>query len=179
MSSVSPLNQGLLDSSGLLLHPFVYGTLKFQVQIVKNELHQKVLISATRNVLYVQLHLYCDTRLDKITICTERYCYLQIFLRKSGNYNTDSSFHCCHFAFIIRLIYIYIYRQKKDGKYSLAFYTGCPKSRDSVVGIATGYGLDDQGVGVGVPLEARIFTSPCRPDRLWGPPSLPPNGYRG
>jgi hypothetical protein len=45
------------------------------------------------------------------------------------------------------------------------------KSRDSVVGIATGYGLDERGVGVGVPVGSRIFSSPCRPDRLWGPPN--------
>jgi hypothetical protein len=38
--------------------------------------------------------------------------------------------------------------------------------------IATGYGLGDQGVGVRVPVGARIFTSPCRSDRLLGPFSL-------
>jgi hypothetical protein len=47
------------------------------------------------------------------------------------------------------------------------------KSRDSSVGIATGYGLDDQGVGVWVPVGTRIFTSLCSPDRLWGPPKPP------
>jgi hypothetical protein len=41
--------------------------------------------------------------------------------------------------------------------------------RDRAVGITTGYGLDDQGIGVQAPLGARIFTSPCRPDRFWGP----------
>jgi hypothetical protein len=51
-------------------------------------------------------------------------------------------------------------------------------SRDSSVGIATGYGLDDRGVGVRVPVGLRIF-SPRRPDRLWGPPSLLSKGYRG
>jgi hypothetical protein len=45
-------------------------------------------------------------------------------------------------------------------------------------GIATGYGLDDRGVGVRVPVGSRIFSSPRRPDRLWGPPSLS-NGYQG
>jgi hypothetical protein len=40
------------------------------------------------------------------------------------------------------------------------------RSRDSVVGIATGYGLDDRVVGVRFPVG-----SPC-PDRLWGPPNL-------
>jgi hypothetical protein len=49
----------------------------------------------------------------------------------------------------------------------------------SVVGIATSYWLDDTGVGVRVPVAARIFSSPRRPDRLWSPPNLLSNGYRG
>jgi hypothetical protein len=53
------------------------------------------------------------------------------------------------------------------------------KSRDRAVSIATGYGLDDQWVGVRVPMGARIFSSPYRPDRLWNPPSLLSNGYWG
>jgi hypothetical protein len=53
------------------------------------------------------------------------------------------------------------------------------RSRDSVVGIATSYGLDDRGVGVRIPVRSRIFSSPDRPDRLWGPPNLLSNGYRG
>jgi hypothetical protein len=53
------------------------------------------------------------------------------------------------------------------------------KSRDSVVGIATGYGQDDRGVGVRVPVGSIILFSPRRPDRLWGPPNLVSNGYRG
>jgi hypothetical protein len=40
------------------------------------------------------------------------------------------------------------------------------RSRDSVVGIATTYGLDDRGVGVRVPVGSRIFSSRNRPDRL-------------
>jgi hypothetical protein len=50
---------------------------------------------------------------------------------------------------------------------------------DSVVGIATGYGLDDREVGDRVPVGSRIFSSPRRPDRLWVPPSILSNGYRG
>jgi hypothetical protein len=45
------------------------------------------------------------------------------------------------------------------------------RSRDSSVGIATGYGLDDGGLGVRFPIGSRIFTS--------GPvlmPTLPPMG---
>jgi hypothetical protein len=53
------------------------------------------------------------------------------------------------------------------------------RSRDSAVCIATSYGLDDRGVGVQVPVGARIFTSPCRPDRFWGSPNLLSNGHCG
>jgi hypothetical protein len=52
------------------------------------------------------------------------------------------------------------------------------RSRESSVGIATDYGMDHRGVGVRVPAGSIIFSSPLRPDRLWGPPSLLPNGYR-
>jgi hypothetical protein len=46
-------------------------------------------------------------------------------------------------------------------------------SRDSSVGIATGYGLDNQGGGgSSSPDRVKIVTSPYRPDRLWGPPNL-------
>jgi hypothetical protein len=48
-----------------------------------------------------------------------------------------------------------------------------------IIGIATGYGLDDQGVGVRVPVGSRIFSSPRRPDWLWGSPNLLSNGYPG
>jgi desulfoferrodoxin (superoxide reductase-like protein) len=34
-------------------------------------------------------------------------------------------------------------------------------SRDSIVGIATDYGLDDRWVGVRVPVRSRIFSSPA------------------
>jgi hypothetical protein len=45
--------------------------------------------------------------------------------------------------------------------------------RDSVVGIATRYGLDSPGSNPG---GGEIFRT--RPDRPWGPPSLLYNGYR-
>jgi hypothetical protein len=53
------------------------------------------------------------------------------------------------------------------------------KSRDSAVGMATGYGLDDQGFGIRVPVEAKTVIPQRRPDRLWGPSSLISNGYKG
>jgi hypothetical protein len=52
-------------------------------------------------------------------------------------------------------------------------------SRDSSVGIATGYGLNNRGVRVRVPVRLRIFSSQRRQDRLWGPPSLLYNVYLG
>jgi hypothetical protein len=39
-------------------------------------------------------------------------------------------------------------------------------SRDSVVSIATGYELDDRGIGVRVPVRSRIFSSANRPELL-------------
>jgi hypothetical protein len=51
------------------------------------------------------------------------------------------------------------------------------RSLDSAVGITTGYGLDDRGVGVRVPVGSGFFSSPRRPDWLWGP--LISSGYRG
>jgi hypothetical protein len=44
--------------------------------------------------------------------------------------------------------------------------------------IATSYGLDEQEVGVRVPVGSIIFSSPRRLDRLWGPPNLLCNEYR-
>jgi hypothetical protein len=52
-------------------------------------------------------------------------------------------------------------------------------SRDSSVGIATGYVQDDRGAGVRVPLGSRNFFPSRRPDRFWGPPRFLSNGYRG
>jgi hypothetical protein len=46
-------------------------------------------------------------------------------------------------------------------------------SRDSSVGIATDLRVGRPGrVGVRVLVWSKIFTSPYRPDRLWGPPNL-------
>jgi hypothetical protein len=53
-----------------------------------------------------------------------------------------------------------------DGTTFISSNTHNIRSRDSAVGVATGYGLDDRGVGVRVPVGERIFTSPRRPDRL-------------
>jgi hypothetical protein len=58
-------------------------------------------------------------------------------------------------------------------------------SRDSVVGIATGYELDDGGVGVRVPVGSRIFSTssrpalgPTQPPIQWLPAALSPGVKR-
>jgi hypothetical protein len=51
-----------------------------------------------------------------------------------------------------------------------------PQNRDSIVGTATAYGLDDRGVGVRVSVGSRIFSSPSRPDRFWAHPAFYPMG---
>jgi hypothetical protein len=50
------------------------------------------------------------------------------------------------------------------------------RSRDSSVGIATGYGLEGLGSIRG---SIRFLSSPQRLDRLWGPTSLLSDGYGG
>jgi hypothetical protein len=75
---------------------------------------------------------------------------------------TSSSVHDADPYGIIRNLLDFIFRL-------LRIFLG---SRDSAVGIATGYGLDYQGGGSSSPGGAKIFTSPYRPDRLWGPPNL-------
>jgi hypothetical protein len=50
----------------------------------------------------------------------------------------------------------------------------------SSVSIVSDYGLDDRAIGVRSAAEVRdFFLYPLCPDRLWGPPSLLYNGYRG
>jgi hypothetical protein len=68
-------------------------------------------------------------------------------------------------------IYIHTYIQTRDvqspcfsvHKLNLDYGMLASGSRDSVVGIATGYELDDRGVRVKVPVEAEIFSTSSRP----------------
>jgi hypothetical protein len=54
------------------------------------------------------------------------------------------------------------------------------RSRGSSVSIVSDYGLDDQAIEVRSPAEAKgFFLYPLCPDRLWCPPSVLYNGYRG
>jgi hypothetical protein len=86
------------------------------------------------------------------------------FVLKKSEHNTKCMIHHLQFK-VIRAFVMLLQFSRKGG--------------DSAVGISTGYGLDDQEVRVRVPVGTRIFTSPCRPDRLCGPPNLLSNGTGG
>jgi hypothetical protein len=71
--------------------------------------------------------------------------------------------------------YMTLYPTRCDSSYifeRLIIY----ESRNTSVGIVSGYELGEREVGVRVPVGARIFSSPCRPDRLWGPLTSYPIG---
>jgi hypothetical protein len=53
------------------------------------------------------------------------------------------------------------------------------RARGNIVSITTGYGLDDRGAGVRVPVGSRISTTLYRSDRILGPPKFLSSGYRG
>jgi hypothetical protein len=80
-----------------------------------------------------------------------------------------------------RDIFAFLYRSKNTlaSGYIYCFSKRYMYRRNSSLGIATGYELDDRGVGVRFPVGARIFSSPRHPDRLWGPSNLLSNGCRG
>jgi hypothetical protein len=59
------------------------------------------------------------------------------------------------------------------------YYDTSARTRDSAVGIAINYGLDDRGIGVIVPVGSRIFSSPSRPDWRWVHPTSYPIGTGG
>jgi hypothetical protein len=61
---------------------------------------------------------------------------------------------------------------------SLVHYSS-PHEPGSSGSIVSDYGLDDRAIGFRSPAGAEDFSSTLCPDRLWGPPSLLSNGYRG
>jgi hypothetical protein len=113
--------------------------------------------------------------------CLANFCTFkikkEIFLPLSWSANSSLSVVCCHFEEIC------LFRRGESEPVSLVYIfnlnTSNPWSRDSVVGIATSYGLGNRGVEVRAPVGSRTFSSPRCPDRLWGSPNLLSDGYRG
>jgi hypothetical protein len=63
--------------------------------------------------------------------------------------------------------------------FSLRKYHYLLWSRDRSIGIGSDYGLNDEWVGVRVPVQTRLFSSPQLPDLHWGPPSPLSHESRG
>jgi hypothetical protein len=66
-----------------------------------------------------------------------------------------------HILFLLRSILIlssYLGQGLPGGLFTFAVLITCYRSRDCIVGIATSYGLDDQGVGVRVPVLQIVQT---------------------
>jgi hypothetical protein len=82
------------------------------------------------------------------------------------NYVRPNYTHSCcgnlgQLHFIISNFQYFTYYTSRGFTFILMVYK---EVGDSVVSIATGYGLDVRGVGVRVPVGSKIFSSPRRPD---------------
>jgi hypothetical protein len=95
--------------------------------------------------------------------------------------------HLCSQLYLLYYLYYYMFRPTQ------AILRYCVYKMSKELLHAVGYNLrvwnrsrysdwlraDDRGVGVRVPVGYRIFSSPYRPERLWGSPSILRIGYRG
>jgi hypothetical protein len=115
---------------------------------------------------------YSPICMEEVTICQDRVASFSQRVRVlTSAVLFGSSQPCEHFRQVA------IFSSLGYGK--LRNVTQGLRRRDGAVGIATVYGPDNRGVGVRVPVVSRIFSSPRRPNRLWGPPNLLSNWYRG
>jgi hypothetical protein len=96
-----------------------------------------------------------------------------------NNNNNNNNFYYNYRCSTILVFIMHLYRMFRTCKYKRLGIL------DSVVGIATGYGLDDQGVGVRVPIWSRIFSKssrpalgPTQPPIQWIPGALSPGVKR-
>jgi hypothetical protein len=78
------------------------------------------------------------------------------------------------------LVWLILKEHQKQLFICTSYHVNCMvMCRNSVDDIATGYGLDDRGVGISVPLGSRIFSSTQLPHQFWGPATLLSNWYWG
>jgi hypothetical protein len=96
----------------------------------------------------------------------------------SSSLITITLFHVFTLSTIINIMATYIDFAILIIRFEI-FYFPISYPKPSAVGLATGYGLDDQGFGVRDPMGVRIFTFLYCPDRLWGSPNLLSYEYRG
>jgi hypothetical protein len=121
-----------------------------------------------RKAPYVDTFL--PTRLHGVT--SQRTIFFVFRVIRTPNLTSISSCSQCTFHLHVFLSFCPFYFS-----FIAAFSLLC--SLLSAVGIATGYELGDRGVGVRVMAGSRIFSSLRRSDRLWGPPNILSNGFRG
>jgi hypothetical protein len=96
------------------------------------------------------------------------------FFWTAGHYNWDHAQYRGSFIFHGRLKYDgWEIVMLMDDTINLKIYPYVKGSRDSAMGIATGYWLAGWGVGIWVPVGARFFSSRSCPDRCWGPTQPP------
>jgi hypothetical protein len=81
------------------------------------------------------------------------------------------------FVIIENVTFIYSFKCQFYKKHN--FLSFLLRNRDSSVGIATGWGLDEWRVEFLVTIGSNIFSPPRRSDRLRGTPSFLYSGYRG
>jgi hypothetical protein len=105
-----------------------------------------------------------------------KLCRIQSVFLLKNIYKILSGFRVIIHGILLIIVFIGFSQIVTTINYSAIYNSRSP---DSAVGIATGRELDDRGVEVRVPLGSRIFSHPCRPHRLWGPPPTYPMGTGG
>jgi hypothetical protein len=110
--------------------------------------------------------------MSRISQCTDfqshKYCICNI---SSSTTRTGKYLSECTASYPRRQSHFFVsYIHRHWVTYSEDYCT--LRSRDSAVGIATGYWLDGRGIGLRVQVRVRFFYSPRRPDRFWNPLSL-------
>jgi hypothetical protein len=108
----------------------------------------------------------------KLLLCFTIYCSMPEY-RVLDDFPTRSLFFFLSFSFSLKPTRI-LSCQLWFGYIYLEFPFKL-ESWDSSVSIVTGYWLDGLGLIRG---SVRCISSLQCPDQLWGPPSLPSNGYR-
>jgi hypothetical protein len=89
-----------------------------------------------------------------LSYCLRSCVYLNSLYEKFVFLFTDHT-HCAAVHICTSLLFSHVY--------SFAIVRASCRGRDSVVDIATSYGLDDRPVGVRVPVGSKLFSTLCRP----------------
>jgi hypothetical protein len=149
-----PKHQGSLPCSkdptrliqSILLHPIS------QTSILILSSHPCLFLHRDLFLLTKTLYIFLLPTMRATCPVQLRVIHLIVLITFGEEYKLWSSSLCS--CLQPRIIYYYYYYYYIELNYL---------SRDSVIGIATGYGLDDGGVGVPVPVRSKIFSMPSRP----------------